>query len=40
MLSQFAVTPDGRRFLFIGSAPSEAQKPFTVVVGWQAGLKK
>jgi len=38
-LAGWAVTRDGQRFLVVGSAPSEVQKPFTMVVNWQAGLK-
>jgi eukaryotic-like serine/threonine-protein kinase len=38
--ANWAVSRDGQRFLFVSSAPSEAQKPFTTVVNWQAGLKK
>lgn len=37
--ARWAVSRDGQRFLYVGSAPSEAQKPFTVVVNWQTGLK-
>jgi len=32
------VTSDGKRFLF--SAPAEHRKPFTLVLNWQAALKK
>jgi len=32
------VTSDGKRFLF--SAPAEQRKPFTLVLNWQAALKK
>ncbi len=35
----WAVTRDGQRFLFVGFAPSEGQKPFTMVLNWQAGVK-
>jgi hypothetical protein len=32
------VTSDGKRFLF--SAPAEQRKPFSLVLNWQAALKK
>jgi len=34
------ITADGRRFLFPVPADPAAQPPFTVVLNWQAGLKK
>jgi len=34
------VTPDGKRFLFAIPAGQNTQAPFTVVLNWQAGLKK
>jgi eukaryotic-like serine/threonine-protein kinase len=34
------ITGDGRRFLFPVPADPAAQPPFTVVVNWEAGLKK
>jgi eukaryotic-like serine/threonine-protein kinase len=38
-ISAWEVTPDGKHFLF--PAPAEqGQAPFTVVLNWQAGLKK
>jgi hypothetical protein len=33
-------TADGKRFLFPVPADRTAQTPFTVVLNWQAGLKK
>jgi eukaryotic-like serine/threonine-protein kinase len=38
-LQSWELAPDGKRFLF--SAPAEqGTAPFTVVLNWQAGLKK
>jgi eukaryotic-like serine/threonine-protein kinase len=34
------VTSDGKRFLMAAPAAAGAQPPFTVVLNWQAGLKK
>jgi hypothetical protein len=34
------VAPDGKRFLFPVPAPGQDATPFTVVLNWQAGLKK
>ena len=34
------ITADGRRFLFPVPADPAAQPPFSVVLNWQAGLKK
>jgi hypothetical protein len=34
------VAPDGQRFLLAAPAQQSAQTPFTVVLNWQAGLKK
>ena len=33
-------TADGKRFLFLAPADARAQAPFTLVLNWQAGLKK
>jgi hypothetical protein len=38
--SAWDVTADGKRFLFPALAAQSAQAPFTVVLNWQAGLKK
>jgi Tol biopolymer transport system component len=34
------VTSDGKRFLFVTSAEQGAQAPFTVMLNWQAALRK
>jgi hypothetical protein len=34
------VDPDGSRFLFATSATETSKMPFTVILNWQAGLKK
>jgi hypothetical protein len=34
------VSSDGKRFLMAAPSASSAQQPFTVVLNWQAGLKK
>jgi len=39
-LRQWDVTSDGTRFLFTTPAAATAQAPFTVVLNWQAALKK
>ncbi len=39
-LPQWDVTSDGKRFLFPAPAEQTASVPFTVVLNWQAGLKK
>ena len=39
-LQLWDVTPDGKRFLFVGPVEQTGQPPFTVVLNWQAGLKK
>jgi hypothetical protein len=36
---QWAPSPDGKRFLFV-AAQSQGQAPFTVVLNWQAALKR
>jgi len=36
----WAMTPDGKRFFLLAPAGQIAQAPFTVVLNWQAGLKK
>jgi Tol biopolymer transport system component len=38
--SQWDVTPDGKRFLFTAPMAQSAQAPFTVVLNWQAVLRK
>ena len=38
-MTQWAPSPDGKRFLFLVPEKQEAA-PFTVVLNWQAGLKK
>ena len=42
LLFQYDVTADGKRFLVAttGSAGAASSPPLTVVVNWQAGLKK
>jgi Tol biopolymer transport system component len=37
---QWDVAPDGKRFLMVALAAQSAPAPFTVVLNWQAGLKK
>ncbi len=39
VLAQWAPSPDGKRFLFLVPEAQDAP-PFTVVLNWQAGLKK
>jgi hypothetical protein len=34
------VTADGKRFLVVAASKSAKPEPFTVVLNWQAGLKK
>jgi hypothetical protein len=36
----WALTPDGKRFLFLAPATQSAQAPIAVVLNWQAGLRK
>ena len=36
----YAVANDGQRFLVVGAGASEKSVPMTVVLNWQAGLKK
>ena len=36
----WVLTPDGKRFLFLAPVEQTGQAPFTVVLNWQAGLKK
>jgi hypothetical protein len=38
--SGWDLAPDGKRFLCIASANGARAAPFTVVLNWQAGLKK
>ena len=40
MPSQWGVTPDGKRFLFAVPVTSNTRAPLTVVLNWQAALKK
>jgi len=39
-LPNWAVAPDGQRFLFVSAAGLQARIPFTVVVNWQERLGK
>ena len=39
-LVNWDVTPDGKRFLFAAPSATSARPSFTVVLNWQAGLKK
>jgi hypothetical protein len=39
-ISQWDLTADGKRFLFEALTAKSAQAPFTVVLNWQAALKK
>jgi hypothetical protein len=36
----YAVSNDGQRFLTPGASPTGSAPPLTVVLNWQAGLKK
>ncbi len=36
----YAVSNDGQRFLVVGASTSDKSVPMTVVLNWQAGLKK
>ena len=38
--SLYDVTADGKRFLFTTSGGDTAEAPLTVVLNWQAGVKK
>jgi hypothetical protein len=38
-MTRWAPSPDGKRFLFLVPENQEVA-PFTVVLNWQAGLKK
>ena len=38
-LTQWAPSPDGKRFMFL-VPETQGGVPFTVVLNWQAGLKK
>jgi Tol biopolymer transport system component/predicted Ser/Thr protein kinase len=40
LLNQFDITADGKRFLVAQPEGSNALTPFTIVLNWQAGLKK
>jgi hypothetical protein len=37
---EWDVTTDGKRFLVVGQPPQTAQTPITVVLNWQADLKR
>ena len=37
---QYAVSPDGQRFLLLKPVAEAAPTPITVVLNWTAGLKK
>jgi serine/threonine protein kinase len=39
-LPSFDVSPDGRRFIIVTATPQKSPSPITVVVNWNAGLKK
>lgn len=40
-INSYGVTADGKRFLFpLQQASKSAPAPFTVLLNWQAGLKK
>lgn len=39
-MDRWDVTADGKRFLFLGQAEQQTQPPFTVIMNWQAELKK
>jgi dipeptidyl aminopeptidase/acylaminoacyl peptidase len=39
-ISGWDLSPDGKRFLFIGPLSTNRVIPFTVIVNWAAGLKK
>ena len=39
-LPSFDVSPDGRRFIIVSAMPQKSPSPFTVVVNWDAGLRK
>jgi hypothetical protein len=39
-LSGWDVTRDGKRFLYVSPRGGGETPPFTVLVNWQAGLKK
>ena len=36
----YDASPDGRRFVMVTSTPQKLPSPITVVVNWDAGLKK
>jgi hypothetical protein len=38
--SGWDMTPDGKRFLYVTPKDGTEMPPFTVLVNWQAGLKK
>ena len=38
-LTEWAPSPDGKRFLFLVPDP-QGEVPFTIVLNWQAALKK
>jgi Tol biopolymer transport system component len=40
MLFQYDVTRDGKRFLLIGPTEGSVTEPATIVLNWEAGLKK
>ena len=39
-LPSFDVSPDGRRFIIVSAMPQKSPSPITVVVNWDAGLRK
>jgi len=39
-LPSFDVSPDGRRFIIVSAMPQKSPSPITVVVNWDAALKK
>ena len=40
LASPYDVTADGQRFVIVSEAQASAASPATVVLNWQAGLKK
>jgi len=39
-LPSYDVSPDGRRFVMVTSTPQKLPSPITVVINWDAGLRK
>ena len=39
-LPSYDVSPDGRRFVMVTSTPHKVASPITVVINWDAGLRK